>query len=71
MHKKKGLLIFSLSVSILTMAQSVPSDKKNVNNKPYLYTYQINRHAYTADAAPQVMPDGKVWMVTSVAGAVN
>jgi len=66
MHKKIGLLIFGLGLSILTMAQSVPSNKKNVNTIPYPYKNPVIRHMYTADAAPHVMPDGKVWMVTSV-----
>ena len=40
--------------------------KKNVNTKPYPYGNPVVTHMYTADAAPRVMPDGRVWMVTSV-----
>ena len=34
--------------------------------KAYPYGNPVIRHMYTADAAPHVMPDGRVWMVTSV-----
>ena len=40
--------------------------KKNVNNAPYPYGNPVIKHMYTADASPHVMPDGRVWMVTSV-----
>ncbi|MEL7118286.1 MAG: family 43 glycosylhydrolase, partial [Bacteroidota bacterium] len=32
----------------------------------YPYGNPVITHMYTADAAPHVMPDGRVWMVTSV-----
>ena len=38
--------------------------KKNVNTDPYPYGNPVIRHMYTADAAPHVMPDGRVWMIT-------
>ena len=42
------------------------AQKKNVNTQAYPYGNPVITHMYTADAAPKVMPDGKVWMVTSV-----
>jgi hypothetical protein len=47
-------------------AQAVGSLKRNVNPAPYPHGNPVIRHMYTADAAPHVMPDGRVWMVTSV-----
>jgi arabinoxylan arabinofuranohydrolase len=55
--------------AILTVsgpAQSVGSKKQNVNSAPYPLGNPVIRHMYTADASPHVMPDGRVWMVTSV-----
>lgn len=40
--------------------------KEKTNTKPYPYGNPIITHMYTADAAPKVMPDGRLWMVTSV-----
>ncbi len=40
--------------------------KENVNLEPYPYGNPVIKHMYTADASPHVMPDGRVWMVTSV-----
>lgn len=40
--------------------------KNNVNDKPFPYGNPVIKHMYTADAAPRVMPNGRVWMVTSV-----
>lgn len=40
--------------------------KPNVNTDPYPLGNPVITHMYTADAAPHVMPDGRVWMVTSV-----
>jgi len=42
------------------------AQKKNSNTAPYPYGNPVIKHMYTADASPHVMPDGKVWMVTSV-----
>ncbi len=42
------------------------AQKPNSNTKPYPYNNPVVTHMYTADAAPHVMPDGRVWMVTSV-----
>lgn len=64
--KKYLVLVSVLLFSTASFSQSVPSNKKNVNNKPYPYNNPIITHMYTADAAPHVMPDGKVWVVTSV-----
>ncbi len=36
------------------------------NTKPYPLGNPVIKHMYTADAAPKVMPDGRLWMVTSV-----
>ncbi|PWJ37991.1 family 43 glycosylhydrolase [Sediminitomix flava] len=40
--------------------------QKNMNQEPYPYGNPVITHMYTADAAPKVMPDGRLWMVTSV-----
>ena len=60
---KKITISFAILMffSAYTFAQ-----KKNANTKPYPYGNPVIKHMYTADAAPKVMPDGKVWMVTSV-----
>lgn len=62
MHQKISISICVLSfMSLVVFAQ-----KKNVTTKPYPYSNPVIHHMYTADAAPKVMPDGRVWMVTSV-----
>jgi arabinoxylan arabinofuranohydrolase len=66
MKMKYKLIGIALLNVLFVAAQTVPVTKKNVNNKPYPYGNPVIRHMYTADAAPKVMPDGKVWMVTSV-----
>lgn len=55
------LLLLSLALPQLLSAQ-----KKTVNTQPYPYGNPVIKHMYTADASPHVMPDGRVWMVTSV-----
>ncbi len=55
-----GLALLSMSVAPLFAA------KPNSNTKPYPYGNPVITHMYTADAAPHVLPDGRVWMVTSV-----
>lgn len=61
---KKHFLLLSMCVALTgTVGAQV---KKNVNNDPYPYGNPVIRHMYTADAAPHVMPDGRVWMITSV-----
>ncbi len=47
-------------------AQENQKNKKNTNEKPYPFGNPVIRHMYTADASPKVMPDGRLWMVTSV-----
>jgi hypothetical protein len=47
-------------------AQSVGTRKVNLNPAPYPLGNPVIRHMYTADAAPHVLPDGRVWMITSV-----
>lgn len=42
------------------------AQKKNSNTNPYPYGNPVIKHMYTADASPHVMPDGRMWMVTSV-----
>ena len=65
--KMKSILVICFAlISTLFFAQSKQSGKQNVNNHAYPYGNPIIRHMYTADAAPHVMPDGKVWIVTSV-----
>ena len=59
-------IIALLLPSVWLMAQHPRPHKDNVNDKPYPFQNPVIRHMYTADAAPKVMPDGKVWMVTSV-----
>jgi arabinoxylan arabinofuranohydrolase len=61
MRTKLNLLIL-----ILFVVSSIQAQKKNMNTKPYPYGNPVIKHIYTADAAPHVMPDGRVWMVTSV-----
>lgn len=59
-----------LVTCILTLAMVASAfgqkGKKNVNTTPYPYGNPVISHMYTADAAPKVMPDGRLWMVTSV-----
>lgn len=58
-----------LMISLLMqcgLLQAQKEVKENVNKDPYPYGNPVVKHMYTADAAPHVMPDGKVWMVTSV-----
>lgn len=61
-------IIFALcAVALLTVsATGQQQGKPNVNTIPYPFGNPVIKHMYTADAAPHVMPDGKVWMVTSV-----
>jgi beta-xylosidase len=60
--KKKKLTFYAFLLAInIAIAQ-----KKNSNSTPYPYNNPVIKHMYTADASPHVMPDGKVWMVTSV-----
>lgn len=58
------LVPLTLFLAPFFWAQS--SAKPNVNPSPYPHGNPVIRHLYTADAAPKVMPDGRVWMVTSV-----
>lgn len=55
------VLLVSISTSI-----SYSQIKKNSNTAPYPYGNPVIKNMYTADASPHVMPDGRVWMVTSV-----
>ena len=59
-------LKLSICIAIAIMFLPLRAQKENVNTKPYPYGNPVIRHMYTADAAPHVMPDGRVWMVTSV-----
>lgn len=61
---KKQFLLMSVFCMLATAGMS--QVKKNVNTDPYPYANPVIRHMYTADAAPHVMPDGRVWMITSV-----
>lgn len=56
----------SFVMLIVFISTSVFAQKKNWNTKPYPYGNPVITHMYTADASPHVMPDGQVWMVTSV-----
>lgn len=62
MNKKISIVIAILSF----FATFAFAQKENVNTQPYPYGNPVITHMYTADAAPKVMPDGRVWMVTSV-----
>lgn len=61
---KKHFLLMSVFCMLASVGMS--QGKKNVNTEPYPYANPVIRHMYTADAAPHVMPDGRVWMITSV-----
>lgn len=61
MRKTILLVLATFFIGTTSIAQ-----KKNVNTEPYPFNNPVIKHMYTADAAPHVMPDGKVWMVTSV-----
>lgn len=63
----KKLTAFALNAGLAALAGgALAAAKPNVNIKPYPYNNPVIQHMYTADAAPHVMPDGKVWMATSV-----
>lgn len=62
MKKMKHVFIGLMLLGFCATAQK----KNNVNTKPYPYGNPVITHMYTADASPLVLPDGKVWMVTSV-----
>ena len=51
---------------IFSFTGGINQAKSNSNQAPYPYGNPVIKHLYTADAAPHVMPDGRVWMVTSV-----
>jgi arabinoxylan arabinofuranohydrolase len=57
-----GIICFLFLVSGI----AVFAQKKNSNTKTYPYGNPVIKHMYTADASPHVMPDGRMWMVTSV-----
>ncbi|PWJ37996.1 family 43 glycosylhydrolase [Sediminitomix flava] len=60
-------ILFSIGLSLLTVGAFAQKQKKeNVNKEPYPLGNPVITHMYTADASPHVMPDGRVWMVTSV-----
>ncbi|MEM9987196.1 MAG: family 43 glycosylhydrolase, partial [Bacteroidota bacterium] len=56
----------SLLALLLVGTSFLGAQKANDNPYPYPYGNPVITHMYTADAAPHVMPDGRVWMVTSV-----
>ncbi|MCM2678880.1 family 43 glycosylhydrolase [Echinimonas agarilytica] len=66
------MTIFNFKSAVLTVvvgglfSVSAVAGKPNSNTKPYPYNNPVIQHMYTADAAPHVMPDGRVWMATSV-----
>ncbi len=59
---KRSMWLIWLSFFAFTLE----AQKTNSNKAPYPYGNPVIKHRYTADAAPRVMPDGRVWMVTSV-----
>ncbi len=62
---KLTLLALLLAPSLCAQSSTAPI-KPNSNTAPYPLGNPVIRHMYTADAAPHVFPDGRVWMVTSV-----
>ncbi|MCB1093229.1 MAG: family 43 glycosylhydrolase, partial [Verrucomicrobiae bacterium] len=54
------------TLALLLLPSVALAGKKNRNPEPYPYGNPVITHMYTADAAPKVMPDGRLWMVTSV-----
>lgn len=48
------------------LSTSIFAQKPNKNTKPYPFGNPVVSHMYTADASPHVLPDGRLWMVTSV-----
>ena len=64
--KKMILLVLIAGLAALHAQDYERPLKTNVNETPYPYNNPVITHMYTADAAPHVMPDGRVWMVTSV-----
>lgn len=63
---KTKLTLLTLLISPLLLAQPSKAIKLNPNTAPYPLGNPVIRHMYTADAAPHVLPDGRVWMITSV-----
>lgn len=55
-----------LNIIGIALTFGIQAQKPNKNSRPYPYGNPVITHMYTADAAPHVMPDGRVWMVTSV-----
>lgn len=55
-----------LACSSLALLPLATCAKPNANTKPFPYSNPVVTHMYTADAAPKVMPDGRLWMVTSI-----
>lgn len=51
--------LFLLILSTIALSQEL-------ENSSYPYNNPVVTTDYTADAAPKVMPDGRVWMVTSI-----
>jgi arabinoxylan arabinofuranohydrolase len=64
--RTKTLLKFKIVSICLLISMASFAQKKNSNTKIYPYGNPVIKHMYTADASPHVMPDGRVWMVTSV-----
>ena len=56
----------AITVIACLLQLTVLAQKKNSNTKPYPFGNPVIKHMYTADASPHVMPDGRMWMVTSV-----
>ena len=63
---KKSILFLFLGTLFLSLSAQTRPIKPNINNRPFPFQNPVIRHMYTADPAPKVMPDGKIWMVTSV-----
>jgi arabinoxylan arabinofuranohydrolase len=64
MIKKTAFFLPAILICFSLLAQQ--PIKQNSNTDPYPFNNPVITHMYTADAAPHVMPDGRVWMITSV-----
>lgn len=63
---RSSLASLVIATSLLIFLNCEQGDGQTLPDNPYPYGNPVITHMYTADAAPRVMPDGRVWMVTSV-----
>lgn len=58
--------LLKIIILLIIVQSQVFAQKPNKNKAPYPNGNPVITHMYTADAAPRVLPDGRMWMVTSV-----